>query len=173
MADKTSVLKIGADGSQAKAEVASVGKSLNSLGAAARQAGTDASHGLAQVAQASKQSSNSSQREFRNWSSAIQRETDRVKASLQGVSQFEVKAARLGFDDAAVRKFTDELNRARGQLDALNAANAATSRAANFTQATASLEKMGMSAKATAAAMRGVPAQIQDIIVSLQGGGGR
>lgn len=36
--------------------------------------------------------------------------------------------------------------------------------------ATGSLDNMGMSARATAAAMRGVPAQFQDIIVSLQGG---
>jgi hypothetical protein len=36
--------------------------------------------------------------------------------------------------------------------------------------ATGSLDNMGMSAKATAAAMRTVPAQFQDIIVSLQGG---
>jgi hypothetical protein len=36
--------------------------------------------------------------------------------------------------------------------------------------ATGSLNNMGMSARATAAAMRGVPAQFQDIIVSLQGG---
>ena len=36
--------------------------------------------------------------------------------------------------------------------------------------ATGSLDGMGMSAKATAAAMRGVPAQFQDIVVSLQGG---
>lgn len=36
--------------------------------------------------------------------------------------------------------------------------------------ATSGLDNMGMSAKATAAAMRNVPAQFQDIIVSLQGG---
>lgn len=36
--------------------------------------------------------------------------------------------------------------------------------------ATSGIDRMGMSAKATAAAMRQVPAQFQDIIVSLQGG---
>ncbi|MDH1700271.1 phage tail tape measure protein [Comamonas terrigena] len=37
-------------------------------------------------------------------------------------------------------------------------------------RASAQLDKVGMSAKQTAAAMRGVPAQITDIVVSLQGG---
>ena len=40
----------------------------------------------------------------------------------------------------------------------------------NASAATAQFNQMGMSAKATAAAMRGVPAQMTDIIVSLQGG---
>jgi len=42
--------------------------------------------------------------------------------------------------------------------------------AAELDQVNASLDRMGMSAKATAAAMRGVPAQFTDIITSLQGG---
>lgn len=37
-------------------------------------------------------------------------------------------------------------------------------------RASAQLDKVGMSAKQTAAAMRGVPAQITDLVVSLQGG---
>lgn len=59
-------------------------------------------------------------------------------------------------------------NSARGSLAALR--NEAQAAAAGLGQSTIPLEKVGMSAKATAAAMRQVPAQLQDIIVSLQGG---
>lgn len=62
------------------------------------------------------------------------------------------KANRLGEDDFKVYK---------GQIDAARAA---------LGQADTALSKTGMTAKQTAAALRGVPAQFTDIAVSLQGG---
>lgn len=62
------------------------------------------------------------------------------------------KANRLGEDDFKVYK---------GQIDAARAA---------LSQADTALSKTGMTAKQTAAALRGVPAQFTDIAVSLQGG---
>lgn len=62
---------------------------------------------------------------------------------------------------------------ARTQANALAAANAATEAAklaAAGNKAATATDKYTMSAKAQAAAMRGVPAQITDIVVSLQGG---
>lgn len=62
------------------------------------------------------------------------------------------KANRLGEDDFKVYK---------GQIDAARAA---------LGQADTALSKTGLTAKQTAAALRGVPAQFTDIAVSLQGG---
>lgn len=62
------------------------------------------------------------------------------------------KANRLGEDDFKVYK---------GQIDAARAA---------LSQADTALSKTGMTAKQTAAALQGVPAQFTDIAVSLQGG---
>lgn len=72
----------------------------------------------------------------------------------------EMKAAQLGVSQAAAPHIA--------QLKAQEAALAGVSRNANL--ATRELNAQGLSAKQVTAAMRGVPAQITDIFVSLQGG---
>jgi hypothetical protein len=72
--------------------------------------------------------------------------------------QFEFKMAAKGFDPALFEPALQKLREVEAQAQAAQRA------------ATGSLDSMGMSAKQTAAALRGVPAQFQDIIVSLQGG---
>jgi hypothetical protein len=75
----------------------------------------------------------------------------------------------------SAQRLADAQGRAtqRAQAQALQAANAATAQArlaAAMTQASNSTNRAGISQKQYNAAMRGVPAQITDIVVSLQAG---
>jgi len=92
-------------------------------------------------------------------SASIKRATNELELLGKTASQrLEFNIADKGLDP---KKFEPMLQRLREVEQRAREAERA---------ATGSLDNMGMSAKATAAAMRGVPAQFQDIIVSLQGG---
>jgi lambda family phage tail tape measure protein len=87
----------------------------------------------------------------------------RKKQNELAKSQRELAAAWKAdaINDAEYKRFSGII---RDQVTALNSVKAP------LNTFNADLGKTGMSAKATAAAMRGVPAQITDIVVSLQGG---
>lgn len=92
-------------------------------------------------------------------SASIKRATNELELLGKTASQrLEFNISDKGLDP---KKFEPMLQRLREVEQRAREAEAA---------ATGSLNNMGMSARATAAAMRGVPAQFQDIIVSLQGG---
>ncbi|OYD50720.1 phage tail length tape measure family protein [Acidovorax kalamii] len=92
-------------------------------------------------------------------SASIKRATNELELLGKTASQrLEFNISDKGLDP---KKFEPMLQRLREVEQRARDAEAA---------ATGSLNNMGMSARATAAAMRGVPAQFQDIIVSLQGG---
>ncbi|WDG52502.1 phage tail tape measure protein [Pseudomonas chlororaphis] len=78
-------------------------------------------------------------------------------------SQSELAAAfkRGDIGESSYKEFSGVI---RGQAEAIKAQRAA------LTSLNGDLNKTGMTAKATAAALRGVPAQFTDIAVSLQGG---
>lgn len=92
-------------------------------------------------------------------SASIKRATTELELLGKTASQrLEFNIADKGLDAA---KFEPALKKLRElEAQALQAQRAATG----------SLDKMGLSAKQTAAALRGVPAQFTDIITSLQGG---
>lgn len=76
---------------------------------------------------------------------------------------------------AAVEREAEQLGRSRAEYLALRSAKLGVSDATDryiskIREAEAGNNRLGMSAKATAAAMRNVPAQFTDIVVSLQGG---
>lgn len=83
----------------------------------------------------------------------------------------ELEAQQKAASEAVKRRAAEEI--AMQQDLARRVANAQPQRAAglpDISQGTKQLEQMGMTAKATAAALRQVPAQFTDIVVSLQGG---
>ena len=86
---------------------------------------------------------------------SIERTTAAMQAGERGSARyFETLANQRGVSADALKPYLDNLRQAE-----------AAQRVAS-----GSLDKMGMSAKATSAALRQVPAQFTDIITSLQGG---
>lgn len=93
---------------------------------------------------------------------SIQRTTAAMEAGGRASSKyFEVLAAQRGVNADILRPYL-------AQLDAVTAKQAQAT--AGVAAGTTGLTALGNSAKATAAAMRQVPAQFQDIVVSLQAG---
>ncbi|MBZ2208469.1 phage tail length tape measure family protein [Massilia soli] len=93
---------------------------------------------------------------------AIEREIAALKAGSKANAEYqEFRARQRGADPKVLEPYLAQLR-----------AMEATQKAANVALGAASpvLNNVGMSAKATAAALRGVPAQFTDIVTSIQGG---
>lgn len=87
----------------------------------------------------------------------------------------EKKSASQNEFIAGLKRQSDAIGKTRADLLELKAQEMGVSQSAapyiaKLREQDAALSQYGMSAKATAAALRGVPAQITDIVVSLQGG---
>ncbi|MGJ7486910.1 phage tail tape measure protein [Variovorax sp. LT2P21] len=143
-ADLKAQISLTADATGVEAGVGKAKRSLADLGVAATTQGKKAADGLAAMGTSSTAAG------------------DKVSANAQRVlKSLEGQANRLSMTAA--------------QYAALRAQTAGVSEAAapfiaRIEAATQPMTNLGMSAKATAAAMRGVPAQFTDIITSLQGG---
>lgn len=98
-----------------------------------------------------------------------------VSANQQtGASSTQLVQAQQRFIDGLVKQ-SDAIGKSNSQLALMRAqqlgvADAAAPMIAKLAQAEQGVQKVGMSAAATAAAMRNVPAQFTDIVTSLQGG---
>jgi phage-related minor tail protein len=98
----------------------------------------------------------------------IQRSTLQLESFGKTASQrLELKITAKGLDPAQFAPYLAELKKVEAAQLQLKAADAAQ---ASASAATGYLGKVEMSARATSAALRGVPAQFTDIITSLQGG---
>lgn len=94
-------------------------------------------------------------RELSKMAASVQRATAQLQAGERGTaSYFEALAKQRGVSVDALKPYLEDLRRAEAAQQA----------------AAASLGNMGMSARATAAAMRGIPAQFTDIVTSLASG---
>src|SRR5450830_1227269 len=102
---------------------------------------------------------------------------DSVTRSI--ISQVQRQIATMEAGERGTRSYYESMTRLRGanadalgplleQLDQVTARQAAARTGLNATAN--SMNQVGMSARQTAAALRGVPAQITDIVTSLQGG---
>ncbi len=138
-------------GQQAGAMAASVARNSQQAAAAVNNIGGGASRSAAQVEAAQ-----------RTLISSIQRTTTAMEAGGRTSARYyELLASQRGVDPAVLAPY----------LAQLRAVEAAQTRATTASTAGATgLDHMGMSARATAAALRGVPAQFTDIITSIQGG---
>lgn len=83
-----------------------------------------------------------------------------LKATTQNLKEF-TREAQKGLGGEALKPYAAQLDAVKEKQTQTNAALRASIPA---------VEQLGMSAKATAAAMRGVPAQFTDIVTSLQSG---
>ncbi|KQW97140.1 hypothetical protein ASC94_10135 [Massilia sp. Root418] len=126
---------------RADGAITRTGRSLSNLG-------TQGAGALNAVGAGAERSASSVERAQNRLIGSIQRTTAAMEAGGRSSAQyFEVLARQRGVDPAALTPYLNQLRAIEG------AQNSA-----------------GMSARATAAALRGVPAQITDIITSLQGG---
>lgn len=95
------------------------------------------------------------ERETKRISDSIQRTVAAAEAGERGTSKyFESLARQRGANVDALRPYLQQLDSIKARQDA----------------ASASLGNMGLSAKQTAAALRGVPAQFTDIVTSIASG---
>ncbi|MFY3282692.1 phage tail length tape measure family protein [Achromobacter xylosoxidans] len=134
------------------------GKAKKSLAALGR----DASQGMTKAAEEGTQAGRKLERATQSLVNQIERQIAVTGAGARGTASYYVELAKQRGIDA---------NQLKPYLDQLEAVTRKQAEAKAAIQATApAVEQMGMSAKATAAAMRGLPAQFTDIIVSLQGG---
>ena len=120
------------------------GKSLDTLGGAGAAAAKNLDSGT------------------RNIIASIQRTTASLEAGEKSGRKFyESLAAQRGVDVGVLKPYLDQLDAVRSKQEAATAA---------LQGANPALKAVGMSAAATSAALRNVPAQFTDIVVSLQAG---
>lgn len=162
MADLVAQMVLTADASGVEAGVGSAKRSLADLGVTATKEGKKAAEGVAAIGEGGQQAAAKLDANTRNMINSIQRATAAADAGKKsGVEFYESLANQRGVSTEVLKPYLTQLDQALAKQKAAQQAMDATS---------PTLDRVGMSAKATAAAMRGVPAQFTDIFVSLQGG---
>jgi phage-related minor tail protein len=159
MSESTSQLKIGAalDGSFEQTTT-TVKRKLNELGGAANSTGKS----LAGMGDGTAKSAQKVEQATKSMVSSIQRTTALMDAGAKGSAEYyKALANQRGIDVNVLKPYLD-------QLDAVKIKQAQATSA--MLSGGKSLDKIGMSAAATANALRGVPAQFTDIVTSIQGG---
>lgn len=157
MSEEIAEGKIGVsiDGSGIAGDVAQIVNSIDDIERAANQAGPKASRGIEKIGDGADKAAANVDRATRNITSSIERTIATIKAGGRGTSGFfESLAATRGADLNALKPYIEQLKQVEQEAE----------------RAALSNDKLGISAKQTAFALRNVPAQISDIIVSLQGG---
>ena len=190
MADLVNTIVMKADGTQAVTESARVAKSLADVGDAATNAGNETGAALGGTAKGTGDAANEVDTKTNRIIKQFQRLEVEAKVAGKSLAEaFQIKADAAGLsigDNPALQKQLESLKNtdaakaasALAAQNALAAQAAATKRlkeeqtAANLAlrNAPTALNEMGMTAKQTTAALRQVPAQLTDIVVSLQGG---
>lgn len=155
MANKKPVLTPTVDATQAVDGLKKIDQAGKDLGASLEKSGEQGGKGLGAVGEGAEQGAQKVDRATKSIISSIERATAAAKAGGRNTAEFyEALGSTRGVNGAALQPYIDALRQA--ELAQRNAVG--------------SLDKMGMSAKQTANALRQVPAQFQDIIVGLQGG---
>ncbi len=150
---------------QAESAFNRVGDKATQMAANMQQAGARAGKAVDQIGEIAKSQGD----KFTRAESAIVASIKRVtleaaknQQALEKIGNIEFNIAAKGLDPS---KFAGMLNVTRQVAEETRALSAAMNGVG-----TPALDKMGISAAQTAAALRGVPAQFTDIITSLQGG---
>lgn len=153
MANKKLQITPVVDATQAVSGFDQIIKSAKEMGDQVRKSGKDGSDGLTQLPLTAEKAAKA----YGTLESQIIRSTARIKASVEGtgrVGELANLAFAKGLDPAQFEPGLRKLYELQSAQKAVNAG----------------FNDMGMSAKQTTAALRQVPAQFTDIIVSLQGG---
>ncbi|WP_238909139.1 phage tail length tape measure family protein [Achromobacter ruhlandii] len=157
-----SVVQVDGDASGLSATMAEVAQETGKAKKSIASLGREASQGMTKAAEEGTQAGRKLERATQSLVNQIERQIAVTGAGARGTASYYVELAKQRGIDA---------NQLKPYLDQLEAVTRKQAEAKAAIQGTApAVEQMGMSAKATAAAMRGLPAQFTDIIVSLQGG---
>lgn len=153
-----------------------IGREAGTMASAVAQRSQQAEAAVAGIGGGANRSAAQTESAGRNLIGSIQRTTAALEAgSRSGAAYYEVLARQRGVDPAILEPYLVQLR----QMEADQKRVAVATRETEIVQARANgtigaaaplLNNAGMSARATAAALRGVPAQVTDIVTSLQGG---
>lgn len=148
-------LETEVDATGARKGFEEVKQGARDMAQAVGQAGAQASKGMDGIGAGAQDGAQGIDRATRSIIGSIERATAALKAGGKAGSEYyELLARQRGVSVDTLRPYLDQLKQAEMAQQA----------------ASGSLGKMEISAKQTAAALRGVPAQFTDIITSLQGG---
>lgn len=148
-------LQVEVDGSGVKPGIDDIKGQLDGLGKQAQRTGGELSKPFDDLPKRVKPAADSIDSTTRSIIGSIQRTTAAQKAGEKGsAAYYEALAGQRGVNTDILRPYLDQLRQAEAAQKA----------------AVGGLGNMEMSAKATANALRGVPAQFTDIVTSLQGG---
>lgn len=157
-----SVVQVDGDASGLSATMAEVAQETGKAKKSIASLGREASQGMTKAAEEGTQAGRKLERATQSLVNQIERQIAVTGAGARGTASYYVELAKQrGIDASQLKPYLDQLEAVTRKQAEAKAAIQGTAPA---------VEQMGMSAKATAAAMRGLPAQFTDIIVSLQGG---
>lgn len=143
------------DASGVKPGLDGIKRDVRDMAQDVQQSGQQAAKGLAAIGDGAPAASQKVDGAARSIIGSIERATAAMKAGEKGsASYYETLGQQRGVSADVLKPYIDQLRQAERAQQA----------------ASGSLNTMGVSAKQTAAALRGVPAQFTDIITSLQGG---
>jgi phage-related minor tail protein len=155
MADTKIQAVVAVDTTQAEGAFARVEQSAGKMASGVKRMGEDAAKGMDGIGKGADTAAQKVERDAKSIIGSIQRLSAQYESGEKNSSKyFEALAKQRGISTDALKPYLLQLDAAKAKQDA----------------AAASLGNMGVSAKQTAAALRGVPAQFTDIFTSLQGG---
>lgn len=162
MSDLSAIIGISADATGVELGVSRAKQSLTSLGAAAQTAGQQVSGALGKSGDGADIAAQKVQAATQRQINSLKLLTAELEAGGKQTRAYqEALASVKGNDVAALKPYLEQLDAVKSKQLQVNAA---------LQGAAPALDRIGISAKQTAAALRGVPAQFTDIVTSLQGG---
>ncbi len=153
--ERKAQLSFGVDASGVKQGMAEIKRDVREMAQDVQQSGQQAAKGIQAIGDGAPAAAQKMDGATKSIVSSIERATAAMQAGEKGsASYFEALAKQRGANADVLKPYIEQLRQAEEAQRV----------------ASGSLGKMGVSAAQTAAALRGVPAQFTDIIVSLQGG---
>lgn len=158
----SSVIKVGVDSSEATAGLAKIDDGAAKTGRTLEDLGVKASKSTEKVSAGSDAAAKKTEIATKNMIGSIQRTTAALEAGSRSNSKYyETLANQRGVNVEALKPYLAQLDAVSSKQDVVNKALRSTDPA---------VQQLGLSAKQTAFALRGIPAQFTDIATSLQAG---
>lgn len=162
MAGLKAQIEISADASGVDAGVAKAKRSLADLGQAGAAAGKQAGAGLAGIGAGGEEAAGEVDRATQRMIASVQRTTLALESGGRSSAKyFEAIASQRGLNTSALQPYIQQLADVEARQRSVTPAIESGRKALNA---------YGQTAGQTAAALRSVPAQLTDIVTSLQGG---